>query len=684
MLVTALAVAVLLAGALCAWLLWQRGRLTAALARAETAQAELGRRVAESESARETAAGEAAVSAGARDAAAAEADRWRGLLEALPIPLWQRGADAAITWHNAAYARIAGLDGSGRPAEIESALAPGSAKAMAQEVVAAGAGQSQTRYFVIDGQRRALQVAEQPHAAGSLGLAVDVTDREEQRAELKRHVEANAQILDHLNTAIAIFGPDRRLSYFNSAFSRCWRLDEDWLAEQPTHTELLETMRDKRLLPEQADFRAYRASIQALYTDLLEPQEALEYLPDGRVLRRVISPHPMGGLLFFYEDVTDRLALERSYNTLIAVQRDTLDHLYEGVALFGSDGRLKLFNPAYQQVWGLDRALLEQEAHIAEIVDALRPLLGPRGDWDEMRTTLITQVTEREARAGRVEAANGRLLDFAALPLPDGNMLFTYLDVTDSVMIERALRERNEALETADRLKSEFLANVSYELRTPLNVINGFSEILHAEYFGQLNERQKEYADGILSSARQLMTLINDILDLATIEAGRLELETERFDVREAIGAVQGLVREAARVRGVALEVECPADIGVIEGDEARIKQALFNLASNAIKFTPAGGRVVLGAVQGPDGETRLWVEDNGVGIPEDAHDMVFETFQRGRQRGSGAGLGLSLVRSIVQMHGGRVELDSKLNVGTRVTCHLPAKPILTADAAAD
>ncbi|MEQ9641359.1 MAG: PAS-domain containing protein [Alphaproteobacteria bacterium] len=666
MLIAALALAVIVLAALSAWLWRERSRQAAALLRAGQDETELQSRLAAAETG-------ARQSSAARAAAEDETARWRAVLEALPLPLWRRDGEGAIAWHNPAYGRTVDHDGDGEPPEIESALAPGSARAMAQAAMAAGAEETQTRYFVVDGQRRALQVAEKPESGGVLGFAVDVTDREDQRAELKRHVDANAQILDHLNTAIAIFGRDRRLSYFNSAFTRCWRLDEDWLAEQPTHGELLDAMRDSRLLPEQADFAAYRASIQALYTTLLEPTEALEYLPDGRVLRRVISPHPMGGLLFFYEDVTDRLALERSYNTLIAVQRDTLDHLYEGVALFGSDGRLKLFNPAFQQVWNLDKQMLEQEPHIAEIVDSLRPIFDERGDWAETRAEMITQVTEREAQAGRVEAADGRLLDFAALPLPDGNMLFTYLDVTDSVLIERALRERNEALETADRLKSEFIANVSYELRTPLNVINGFSEILDAEYFGELNERQKEYADGILRSSRQLMTLINDILDLATIEAGRLELDPKRFDIREALVAVQGLAREAARVRELDIDVACASDIGSIEADESRIKQALFNLASNAIKFTPPGGQVTVGADRDAD-EVRLWVEDNGVGIPEGDQDVVFERFHRGRQwqRGAGAGLGLSLVRSFIEMHGGRVNLESRVDEGTRVTCHLP------------
>ncbi len=211
------------------------------------------------------------------------------------------------------------------------------------------------------------------------------------------------------------------------------------------------------------------------------------------------------------------------------------------------------------------------------------------------------------------------MLQVASVPLPDGEVLLTYLDVSDTARVERALRERNEALETAGRLKTEFVANVSHELRTPLNSVIGFAEILHNEYFGALNSSQHEYSRGILDSAHQLMALINDMIDLATIEAGYLELEPGRVDIPEMLQGVMNLTRERARGRGLDIDLRCPASIGAIEGDERRLKQALFNLVSNAIKFTPPGGAIRIEAERCRD-EVLLSVADTG-----------------GRHRGSGS-----------------------------------------------
>lgn len=609
----------------------------------------------------------AAADAKARiDELTADRETLAAVLEAAPFPAWRRGPNLAIVWGNAAYLRAVGAPGR----EIETALIPDQGRALAARARDGAADAVELRHFVVDGQRRALQVVERP---AGFGFAFDVTDREEARAELRRYVDAHAEVLNNLNTAIVIFGPNKRVAFFNHAYARLWRLDEDWLASGPLHSELIDQMREHRLLPEQADFPAFKAAILRLYTDLLETSEELVHRPDGRVLRQLVSPHPLGGLLMVYEDVTDRLALERSYNTLIAVQQETLANLYEGVAVFGSDGRLKLSNPAYARIWRLDPALLEGEPHVSELVDAARPLFPADADWRRLSSHLVAQVTERAAQSGRMERPDGAVIDFAAVPLPDGAMLFTYVDVTDSANVERALRDRNEALETADRLKTEFLANVSYELRSPLNVIIGFAEILRNEYFGELNSRQRGYATGILDASHHLLALINDILDLSSFEAGQLELERERFDLRAALEATLALARERARQQGLTLALECADDLGEIEADERRIKQALFNLLSNAVKFTPEGGRVALGAERRGE-EAAIWVADNGVGIDPEERELVFEKFRRGRraQRRHGAGLGLSLVKSIVELHGGRVELESEVGVGTRVTCVLP------------
>ena len=400
------------------------------------------------------------------------------------------------------------------------------------------------------------------------------------------------------------------------------------------------------------------------------------HLPDGTVLRRRVMSHPFGGLLETFEDVTDRLMLERSYNTLIAVQRETLDNLYEGIAVFGSDGRLKLSNPAFGRIWNLEPDILAADPHIADLVERARALFEDRGEWEALRERIIAQTIDRVPRHGRIERTDGATIDYAGMPLPDGAQLFSYVDVTDTIKVERALRERNEALETADRMKSEFIAGVSYELRTPLNVIIGFTEILNNQYFGSLNERQGEYAEGILHSSQQLMSLINDILDLATIEAGHLALERNSCDLFIMSKSVVGLVHERARGRDLHVELDCQAGIGDVVIDERRIKQVLFNLLSNAIKFTPAGGRVTL-SVRRDANEVILAVSDTGIGIPVEDQGRVFEKFERattatGDGHSAGVGLGLSLVRSIVELHQGRVALESAPKNGTTVSCYLP------------
>jgi signal transduction histidine kinase len=359
---------------------------------------------------------------------------------------------------------------------------------------------------------------------------------------------------------------------------------------------------------------------------------------------------------------------------LIDVQRETLDKLYEGVAVYGSDGRLKLYNPAFAHMWQLPVLELNSEPHARDLVGHVRDYFNVNEtDWPALAERIVARATELEARTGRLERADGSVLDYAQVPLPDGACLFTYLDVTDSIRVERALRERNEALETADRLKSEFIANVSYELRTPLNAIVGFAEILENQYFGKLNRRQKEYSGAIVESSQRLMTLINDILDLASVEAGYLQLDVQAVDIQALLESVYTLGHERARNGTLSLLLDCPRDIGSLAGDERRLKQALFNLLSNAFKFTPPGGTVTLSA-RPADQEILLTVTDTGIGIAREDRARVFGKFERraGQGRQPGAGLGLSLVKSFIELHGGRVDLESEPDRGTRVTCHLP------------
>ena len=599
----------------------------------------------------------------------------REVMDLLPIPVWQRDAGLVIVRHNRAYGMA--VEGA-TPVEGKIPEFDKKTPAQAKQAQEEGKAIADRRYVIVGGARKLYDVTEIPAADGSMvGFALDLSEVDALREDLGRHNSAMDDFLESSASAMAIYGADMRLKSFNYAFVALWKLDEMWLDTHPTYGEILENLREKRKLPEQANFQLFKQQQIKLFRDLINPKEEFFYLPDGKALRVLAIPHALGGIMFAYEDVTDRLALERSYNTLIAVQRETLDNLHEGVAVFGEDGRLKLSNPNYVRLWNIPDEMAKSEPHVRDIVDKCKPLYV-FDEWESFKQDHIRQLQARNAHAQRLELADGKVIDWRKVPLPDGANLITYLDITDSMLVERSLRERNDALQEADKLKSEFLANVSYELRSPLTSIAGFSEMLSQEYFGTLSDKQREYVEGIHQSSQRLMQLINDILDLASIEAGYMRLEVVSLDVSAMIKSVVSLIQERVREHGLKLKVECPAKIGQMLGDETRIKQILFNLLSNAIKYSEYGGKISFGAKATESGEIILWVQDQGPGIAAEEREAIFDTFHRGKMQDtsknkstkrSGTGLGLSIVKSFMELHGGRIELISEPGKGARFEC---------------
>jgi len=597
-----------------------------------------------------------------------------------PYPIWQRDVDLGVCFYNLSYGEaveeVADKSEGGEAPELDKKV-----KAMARQAMDSGKSVSERRYVIVGGERRLYQITEMPvpEEKISVGFAVDMSEIEVLKEDLARHISAQDDLLESSASAMAIYGADMRLKSFNYAFVSLWKFDEIWLDTQPTYGEILELLREKRRLPEQANFQLFKQQQIRLFTDLIEPREEFFYLPDGSSLRVIAIPHALGGILFAYEDVTDRLALERSYNTLIAVQRETLDHLHEGVAVFGEDGRLRLSNPGYLSMWHLDEDMAHAEPHVSDVVEKCKPLFQ-YDDWENFKQQQIERIQARTFMSQHVERSDGKVVDWRKVPLPDGATLITYLDITDSTLVERSLRERNEALQEADRLKSEFLANVSYELRSPLTSISGFSDMLRQQYFGSLSDKQKEYVEGIHQSSQHLMQLVNDILDLASVEAGYMRLEVSKFDVHTMMKSVLSLIQERAREFNLTVKFDCPARIGKMTADETRIKQILFNLLSNAIKYSGAGNIITLGAREAGTDAIVLWVEDVGHGIPSEEQEAVFNKFYKGKNqeatRGktgqrSGTGLGLSIVKSFIELHGGHVELHSQMGKGARFECHL-------------
>jgi signal transduction histidine kinase len=605
---------------------------------------------------------------GAHAALKTEADALRALIEALPSPVWLRDAAGTLAFVNPAYARAV------EAADAASAMARGLelVDRTALERASAAGGSATVRLpTVVAGQHRSLDVIEVATARGRAGIAIDATDVETLRGELVRLADAHRRTLDQLATGVATFGADQKLAFYNTAYRSLWGFEAEFLDQGPTDSAVLDRLRNDRKLPEQRDFRQWKTELHAAYR-AREAQVHVWHLPDGRTMRVVATPHPEGGVTYLFHDVSERLDLERRFDALISVQGETLENLNEALAVFGSDGRVRLFNPAFTRMWRIDAAVLRERPHIETVIGLCRPLHGDDATWQALRTA-VTALDRRDPVSLRIERNDGAVADCSTVPLPDGGTLVAFQDVTDSVNVERALREGNEALVAADKMKIDFVHHVSYELRTPLNNIIGFGEFLNNPVTGPLTERQHEYLGYITGSTNALLALIDNILDLASIDAGAMTLDLGAVDIRRTMAAAAEGIQDRLVKDGITLDIRAGEDIGSFVADERRIRQTLFNLLSNAVGFSPPGATVTLTAERAQDAVV-FSVTDRGPGIPPEMQDRVFDWFETHSlgSRHRGPGLGLSLVRSFVKLHGGSIDIDSEVGRGTTVVCRFP------------
>ena len=595
----------------------------------------------------------------------------RALIEKLPSPVWLRDASGRLIFVNAAYAQAVEARDPADAVERNLELLDSAARGNIARARRANGGYAGRLPAVVAGARSSFDVLDFQTEAGSAGLAVDATEAETMRNALARMVDAHRRTLDQLSTGVAMFGADQKLTFYNAAYRALWNLNAAFLDQGPSDLAVLEELRATRKLPEERDFRQWKAQLHGAYR-AMEAREHTWHLPDGRTLRVVTTPNPDGGVTYLFNDVTERLDLDRRFEELIRVQGETLDNLAEGVAVFGSDGRLRLANFAFARMWGLSPATLEERPHIETISASSRSLHGDAPTWQALRE-VITAIDSRRPISGRLERRDGTVVDCTTVPLPGAATLVTFHDVTDSVNVERALRERNEALEDADKIKIDFVHHVSYELRSPLTNIIGFVHLLGDEATGPLAPKQREYLDYITVSTDTLLALINNILDLATIDAGRMQLNLAPVDIRQTMAAAAEGVQDRLVSTGIALEIVTAHDIGSFIADERRVRQILFNLLANAVSFSPPGGTVTFLAERRADALV-FSVTDHGPGIPPHVLEKVFDWFET-NSLGShhrGTGIGLSLVRSFVELHGGTVTISSVVGEGTTVTCTFP------------
>jgi len=600
-----------------------------------------------------------------------ETELLRDFAGAAPWPIWAKDSQGVLRYANAAYAKATEAksiaDAIHRNLEfLESDQSSEMSRALNDNSVYAA-----RLPVVLSGERRTYDVQAMKFPSGSAAIAVDASEVAQLKAALQRMSEAHRRTLDQLSSGVAVFDATRRLAFYNESYRRLWGLDQAFLDSHPDDSSVLDRLRANRKLPEQPDFRAWKAKLHEAYR-AVESETYTWFLPDGRAIAVVTTPNLEGGVTYLFDNVTESLDMARRFDGLIRVQRETLDNLTEAVAVFGSNGRAQLFNPAFARMWKLSPEALREQPHIETVEELCRPLFDDTLTWRALRGA-ITAIENRAQVAQKIERRDGSVLECMTIPLPDGATVLTFQDITDTENVERALRERNEALEAADQMKVDFVHHVSYELRSPLTTIIGFAHLLSEASTGPLEPKQAEYVEYITKSTNALLALINNILDLATIDAGAMKLELGPVDVREAIEAAAQGIQDRLATDRIVLDVDIERDVGTFTGDWSRVVQVLYNLLANAVGFSPHGSVVTISARRTAT-HVVFRVADSGPGIPPEAKDRVFnwfETYANG-SRHRGAGLGLSLVRSFVELHGGEVRFDPTVAKGTTVICEFP------------
>ena len=602
------------------------------------------------------------------------------LIEAAPFPMWYRGPDLRLGLVNSAFVEaVEGRDAAdviSRGSELVDGAGEASAVEAAREAQANSRVNSRMQPAIIRGERRMLRVVDVPLASGAVaGFAIDVQELEDARSELSRNIESQRELADRMTAGTAQFDADSNLSFFNRPFATMAQLDPEWLAEGPEFDRVLERMRDNQRLPEARDFPQWKSERRGWFTSAEEVIEEEWMLPGGDHLRVVAQPLPDGGLRLILEDRTEQLRLASARDTLLRVRAATFDNLFEAISVFASDGRLYLWNRRFREDWELDEDWLTEHPRVDELVPAMaRKLINPTAAA-QIREMVRQTTNERQSSNGRISMTDGRHFQFAAVPLPDGNALFTMVDVTDSTRIEAALRERAKALEEADRVKTDFVANMSYELRTPLTSIGGFSEMLAAGYAGKLSAKASDYMAAILEAVGRLSKLVDDVLDLTTGDARAVSLEVERVDVGGLCRAAVETAQTRAAEKAQALTADISSDAGFVFGDARRLRESIEHVLQNAIAYTDRKGRIVLQA-SGDEQQAVIRIADNGSGIANEDLPRVFDRFDRVAEAGvrgeAALGLGLPLTRQFIEAHGGTVELESKKGKGTIVIMTIP------------
>ena len=374
-----------------------------------------------------------------KELASAQLVQMEDLLNNIPYPVWLRDENLKLKMFNKKYAEYLNTSSKSREEIIEEGIEINGINGESLTQNLAFLAHSTNRQkkknvsLVKNGQRIVMEATETPfHIENSLdkistvGALIDITELDDLKRNLKIHENTQLEIFGTLGTAFAVFDQHEKLAFYNKAFATTWKLDSVWLEQQPLYSAFLDVIREKRLLPEVSDYTAFKKNEQENFSRIIEPMEDRLYLPNGKTFRRVIAPHHMGGLVFAYEDITDRIATTSAYNELLKLQKEMLENLFDAVLIFGSDGALAFYNQSYIKLWKSDRIFLDRRPNLSEVLDSQKRFFAKEGNWKDIKKNIINHIVDMTNKRLTLYSDELGSIEILSCTLSDGSMMITY------------------------------------------------------------------------------------------------------------------------------------------------------------------------------------------------------------------------------------------------------------------
>lgn len=596
------------------------------------------------------------------------------ILDSLPIYVWQKNRNLQITYCNDSYAKALEASKDYVISNNMRLISASRRGVYVDQSLYSTKPKKSTEHVVINGSRRLLSIEETPFTKDgkSIGCAIDITDKEALEINFRNYQKHTEEVLNNISVPVAIFDANTILVFANQAIIRMFSVAEEDVYRNYKFSDIMNYLLSRDSIIASEDILKYKAKATELFREVIEPHCTTLHLTNGDIVSVTVTPNHGGGLVFMFEDITDRVDLERKVNSVSSIYNKTLDAFSEGVIILGSDSKIKIANKATLDLWKKEK----MEAYIGEFFQNSSRLLTAESKAQLLDPSLLAMLSERVEFSKELQFLSGETIRCEYNLLPEGLGIVRFVNISDKVNLTKTIEEKKVITTQIDRLQSNLISNISHETHASIQTISGFADILCHKYFGELTKKQMEYCYGIANAVKNLNDTVDAVIELSKMEAGQLKLTYAETKLLKIIQASIALANDVAKKHNISINTNFEDPEFAVYLNEKSITKALFYLINRSMQELSAGNKIdILVTINNEQGDFELAIKDDGALLSTDELDKIQQGLADNSQYNyleHPLDFCLALAHNIIVLHKGSLDVQSDKASGNVMTCKLP------------